>query len=72
MYFVDCVYFQGRQAVKRSLRRKHSDVKNHLEEMMAGARSSNTAKEMMSRSNRKGKKQSNSDSLLIKVYDPLI
>ena len=48
------VYFQGRQAVKRSLRRKHSDVKNHLEEMMAGGRTSNTAKEMMSRSNRKG------------------
>ena len=56
--------------MKRSLRRKHSDVKNHLEEMMAGARTSNTAKEMMSRSNRKGNKQANTDSLLIKVYDP--
>ena len=62
--------FQGKQAVKRSLRRKHSDVKNHLEEMMAGGRSSNTAKEMMNRSNRKGEENVTHGPLLLKTLDP--
>ena len=37
---------------------------------MAGARSSNTAKEMMSRSNRKGEDEAIPEPLLTKIHDP--
>ena len=54
--FNHIVYFQGKQAVKRSraqIMRKPSDVKSQLEEMIGGK---NTAKEMINRNNRKGEK----------------
>ena len=51
---------QGKQSGKRAQRpplaRKVSDVKTQLEEMMPGARI-NSAKEMISRSNKKGTNQ---------------
>ena len=72
-------FFQGRHAVKKSraqLMRKHSDVRNQLEEMMAGVagaggRSSNTAKEMMSRSNRKGEKNKENATYYPNISWPL-
>ena len=38
--------------------------------MMAGGRTSNTAKEMMSRSNRKGNQNATHDPLMRKIVDP--